>query len=94
MRRLPTFTSLFQKKLATLKIGVNIRKIGKSAFYKCKSLKKVTIQSVKVTEVGKNAFGKTKDNMTMTVPKNKLVTYRKKVFKNAGLGKKITWKNK
>lgn len=83
-----------QKKLATLKIGVNIRKIGKSAFYKCKSLKKVTIQSVKVTEVGKNAFGKTKDNMTMTVPKNKLVTYRKKVFKNAGLGKKITWKNK
>lgn len=82
------------KKLATLKIGANVTQIGKSAFYGCKSLKQITIQSSKVTMVGKNAFGKTGANLTIKVPEKKLSSYKKKIFKSAGFGKKVKWEKR
>ena len=81
------------KKLTTVKVGKNVKVIGKSAFYGCKNLKKVTITSSKITKVGKHALRKTNADLTMKVPKKKLSFY-KKLFKNAGLGKKVQWKKK
>ena len=81
------------KKLTTVKMGKNIEKIGKKAFYGCKKLKSVTLASTKIQKVGKKAFGKTQADLTIKVPKKKLSSY-KKLFQNAGLGKKVKWKKK
>lgn len=48
------------KKLTKVIIGVNIKKIGKRAFYGCTKLKNVTIKTTKLTKksIGKDAFAK------------------------------------
>lgn len=81
------------KKLTTLRIGAKVKKIGKSAFYGCKALKNVTIESSQLAKAGRKAFGKTSENMIIKAPKQKLAKY-KKLFKNAGLGKNVKWKKK
>lgn len=48
------------KKLKTVVIGDNITSIGKNAFYNCKSLKKITINSEDIESFGANAFVKVK----------------------------------
>ncbi|MGN0275792.1 MAG: family 20 glycosylhydrolase [Hominisplanchenecus sp.] len=71
------------KKLTSITIGENIRKIGKNAFYGCSRLKKITIKSGKLTsgKVGSKAFGKLSSRVTVKVPKNKRVAYRKFLVK-------------
>ena len=77
------------KKLKTLVIGKNIKKIGVKAFYNCKALKKITIKTSKLTlkSIGKNAFKGTAKKATVKVPKKKLKLY-KKILKKRGLSKK------
>ena len=43
-------------KLTKVTIGKNVTTIGKRAFYNCKKLKTITINSGNVTSIGKNAF--------------------------------------
>ena len=52
------------KKMESLTIEKNVRKIGKNAFANCRKLKKVTIKSKKINTIGKNAF---KDCYNLTV---------------------------
>ena len=44
------------KKMESLTIGKNVKKIGKNAFANCRKLKKVTVKSKKINTIGKNAF--------------------------------------
>ena len=81
------------KKLKSVKIGKNVKRIGTKAFYGCKKLKNVTISSSILTKVGKKSFSKTKADLVIKAPKKKLLIY-KKLFKKAGLGKKVIWKKK
>lgn len=75
------------KKITTLTIGKNVKKIGTKAFYKCSKLKKITIKTTKLTSktVGKNAFKGIHKKATIKVPKKKLNAY-KKVLKKRGVG--------
>lgn len=81
------------KNLTSVVIGKNIGKIGKKAFYNCKSLKTVTVSTTKLTakNVGagawKGAGGKNYSKLTIKVPKKKLAAY-KKLFRNKGLSSK------
>lgn len=67
--------------------------IGSKAFYNCKKLKTVTINSRKLKSVGKNAFKGICKKAKVTVPKSKYKAYRK-LFKKAGFSSKTVWKKK
>ena len=77
------------KKLKTVVIGADIEKIGVKAFYKCVNLKKVTIQTPKLTAktVGAKAFAKIHKKAVVKVPKAKKKAY-KKWLKKRGIGGK------
>lgn len=77
-------------KLKSVTIGSNVRQIGAKAFYNCKSLAKVTVNTSKLTDknVGANAFKGIKPTCTFKVPKAKISAY-KKLFKAKGAGAKI-----
>ena len=77
------------KKLKTVVIGADIEKIGAKAFYKCVNLKKVTIQTTKLTAktVGVKAFAKIHKKAVVKVPKAKKKAY-KKWLKKRGIGGK------
>ncbi|MGI6032286.1 MAG: leucine-rich repeat protein [Coriobacteriales bacterium] len=77
------------RKLKSVVIGKNVKKIGAKAFYKCKKLKRITIKSklLKKSRVGKKAFSKIAKRPLVKVPKSKLKTYKKLLFK-AGLTKR------
>lgn len=77
-------------KLKSVTIGSNVRQIGAKAFYNCKSLAKVTVNTSKLTDknVGANAFKGIKATCTFKVPKAKISAY-KKLFKAKGAGAKI-----
>lgn len=81
------------KKLTSVMIGKNISKIGKQAFYGCKKLKTITIQSKKLTKkrVGSKAFGKIHSKATFKIPKAKYKSYRS-MLKKKGTGKKVKYK--
>ena len=81
------------KKLTSVVIGKNISKIGKQAFYGCKKLKTITIQSKKLTNkrVGSKAFGKIYSKATFKIPKAKYKSYRS-MLKKKGTGKKVKYK--
>ena len=78
------------KKLKTVTIGKNIKKIGKNAFRDCKKLKSITIKTSNLTssKVGANAFKGIYSKATIKVPKKKLSAY-KKLLKKKGIGKKV-----
>ena len=78
------------KKLKTVTIGKNIRKIGKNAFRDCKKLKTIKIKTSKLTsaKVGANAFKGIYSIASIKVPKKKLTTYRT-FLKKKGIGKKV-----
>ena len=65
------------KKVKTLNIGKNVKKIGKKVFFKCKKLKRVTVKTKKLKKVGSKAFKKTNKKMTIKAPKGKLAKYLK-----------------
>lgn len=58
-----------------------VTKIDQKAFYNCKNLKKVIIQSKSLKSVGANAFKKIHKNAVINVPKGKKTKY-KKLLKN------------
>lgn len=70
------------KKLTKVTIGANIKKISNNAFYKCKSLKMVTIKSVLLTKktANKKAFKGVNKKMVIKVPKKMKKVYVK-IFK-------------
>lgn len=70
------------KKLTKVTIGANIKKISNNAFFKCKSLKTVTIKSVLLTKktANKKAFKGISRKMVIKVPKKMKKVYVK-IFK-------------
>ena len=70
------------KKLTKVTIGINIKKISNNAFFKCKSLKTVTIKSVLLTKktASKRAFKGVGKKMVIKVPKKMKKVYVK-IFK-------------
>lgn len=70
------------KKLTKVTVGTNIKKISNNAFYKCKSLKTVTIKSVLLTKktANKKAFKGVNKKMVIKVPKKVKKAYVK-IFK-------------
>lgn len=70
------------KKLTKVTIGTNIKKISNNAFFKCKSLKTVTIKSVLLTKktANKKAFKGVGKKMVIKVPKKVKKAYVK-IFK-------------
>ena len=71
-------------------IPSKVKKIGKQAFYGCKKLKTITIETVKLTgkNVGSKAFKGIDSKATIKVPKKKLTSY-KKLLKAAGVDEKV-----
>ncbi len=67
------------KKLTKVTVGANIKKISNNAFYKCKSLKTVTIKSVLLTNktASKRAFKGVGKKMVIKVPKKMKKAYVK-----------------
>lgn len=65
------------QKLKKAVIGKNITKIGKKAFYNCKSLKLLDIKSVKLKKAGKNATGKVPTDFKIKAPSGKYNEYLK-----------------
>lgn len=67
------------KKLTKVTIGTNIKKISNNAFFKCKSLKTVTIKSVLLTKktANKKAFKGVNKKMVIKVPKKMKKAYVK-----------------
>lgn len=82
------------KKLKSVTISKNIKRIETKAFYGCKKLKKIKIASTSIWHVGKNAFKGISASAEITVPKKRYSDYKKKVFQDAGFGKKVSWKKK
>lgn len=69
------------KKIKSVIIGKNVKKIGKEAFRGCKKLKKITIKSEALKSVGKNAIKNIDKKATIKVPKKQYSKY-KKLFKS------------
>ena len=65
------------KKVKSVVIGANIKCISNNAFYKCKSLKTVTIKSVLLTKktANKKAFKGVGKKMVIKVPKKMKKSY-------------------
>lgn len=70
------------KKLTKVTVGANIKKISNNAFFKCKSLKMVTIKSMLLTKktANKKAFKGVNKKMVIKVPKKMKKVYVK-IFK-------------
>lgn len=81
------------KKLKTVTIGKNIKKIGSKAFYNCRNLKKITVKTKKLAtkSVGAKAFGNTYKKVTVKVPASKYKTYKKLLVKK-GINKKAKFR--
>ncbi len=78
------------KTIQTLKIGGNVKTIGKSAFSGCSRLKKVTLSSGTAT-IGNNAFYKCTKLTSITIP-SKVSKIGSKAFYGCKKLKKITIK--
>ena len=70
------------KNLTTVTIGKNVRNIGAKAFYGCKKLKNVKIQTKKCTFSGKSIWKKTSKKLVVKVPKSALKKMRKQLKKS------------
>ena len=79
------------KKIKTVVVGKNVRTIGKKAFYGCKNLKKITVQSSIIKKVVSKAFKGINKKAVIKVPSKKYKAY-KKVFKGKGQAKTVTIK--
>lgn len=74
--------------MKSVTIPVNVTAIGQKAFYNCKKLKKLTIQSLKLKKgtVGSKSFAKT-GIKKVKVPKARKKAYKKWLYKK-GIAKK------
>ncbi|MBR6442975.1 MAG: leucine-rich repeat protein [Clostridia bacterium] len=72
------------KKLTTVTIGANVKKIGAQAFAKCKKLSKITIKNAKMAKsgFGSKCFNGIKSKATFKVPKKMLEKYKEWIIKN------------
>lgn len=64
------------RKLTSLTIGSNIKKIGAGAFQGCAKLKQVTIRSKQLVRVGKQAFAGIARKVSMKLPAKKRRKYK------------------
>lgn len=80
------------KKLKTVTIGKNVKKIGANAFNGCAALKKIKIKSTVLKSVGNNAIKGIQKKAVITCPSKQLKAY-KKLFKSK-VGYKKTMKMK
>lgn len=76
------------KKLKTVSIGKNVKKIGDNAFMGCSSLTKIIIPA-KVEKIGKKAFYNCKKLKTVTMKTTVLKSVGKAAFKNIAKGATI-----
>lgn len=76
------------KKLKSVTVGKNVKKIGTKAFYGCKKLKKIIIKTKQLQnkKVGNKAFKGIYSKVNIKVPKPKLKSY-KKILRAKGVGK-------
>lgn len=77
--------------LKSVTIGSNVMVISSKAFYKCKNLSKVKINSKKLTSIGSKAFYGIKNNALFYAYRSKLTTYQKKI-KSSGINTTIRLK--
>ena len=72
---------------------LSLKKIGKQAFYGCKNLKTIVINTTKLSagRVGSKAFAGTYSKATIKVPKIKYAAYVK-LLKEWGVGAKANIK--
>ncbi|MEY8426483.1 leucine-rich repeat protein [Lachnospiraceae bacterium 46-15] len=85
------------KKMKSLVIGANVKKIGSAAFYKCAKLKKITFKGKAIPQIGKKAFKGIAAKCKITVPKKtsaKQLKKWKKKMKAAGAGSRTVYKKK
>lgn len=77
-------------KLKKVTIGKNVKKIGTKAFFGCKKLTKIKVNTKKLTmgNVGKSAVKGVYKKAVFNVPNSKKEVY-KKIFKRRGGGEKI-----
>lgn len=70
------------KKLKSITVSANVKKIGNNAFFKCPSLKTVNLKTVLLTSktAGKKAFKGANKKLVIKVPKKVKKSY-KKIFK-------------
>lgn len=68
--------------LKSVTIGSNVIAISSRAFYKCKNLSKVKINSKKLTSVGSRAFYGIKNKALFYAYRSKLKTYQSKIKKS------------
>ena len=84
-------------KITSLKIGKNVKSIGKRAFYGCTKLKKIVIYSTKLktSTVGTSAFkgagSKYYGKVVVKIPSAKYKSY-KKLLQKKGLSKEVKFK--
>lgn len=78
------------KNVTKIKIGKNIKYIGKNAFKGCKKVKIIIIRSSELNArtVSGSAFKGIKKGTVIKVPKNKVSAYRK-LFRKKGLSKQV-----
>ena len=79
------------KKMTSVTIGSNVKKIGSGAFMNCRNLTRVTVTAKGLTSIGKNAFKGDRKLKTVNLRKVKAL---KKAGKGAfkGISKKVTVK--
>ena len=82
------------KKLKTVIIGKNVKKIGKNAFRSCPKLNNITIKTTKLTakNVGASAFKGISKKAIVKCPKAKKKAYRKILLKK-GMKTSVKFKN-
>ena len=75
--------------LTSLTIGKNVKKIGKKAFYHCKGLQSITINTGSLVQgsIGADAFKGVPKTVKIWVPKKKVELY-KKILVEAGVNRK------
>ncbi|MBQ7563790.1 MAG: Ig-like domain-containing protein [Lachnospiraceae bacterium] len=80
---------LMEDKLQSVVIGENVEEIGEKAFFRCKGLKRIQIETTKLTpfSVGKDAFKKTSKRIVVSVPASVYKSY-KKLLKKRGISRK------
>ena len=76
------------KKVKTVVVEKNVKKIESKAFYGCKNLKLVNIKTKALKSVGKNAFKNINKKAKIKVPSKKLKAY-KKLLKKKGQAKTV-----
>ncbi len=75
------------KKLKSVKIGGNVKKIGKEAFLNCKRLRRIAVKSTALKSIGKNSIKGIYKKAIITVPKERYPTYKKLLTSKTGYKK-------